>query len=293
MKRIIITVMTVTLFSLYASAQHEYSVYGSGGFAPLSYKLSSGDGSGRMGGDIGVGYTYFFRPLEVIMKSGMIYRSEWAVYSGAGLSFYNAKAKLNDLTAVSKGLDDGTGEYSNFDMYTTLSGYNETQSALFLNIPVMAQFHMEQYYAAAGLKAAIPLSGKYKPKDAKLTNKAYYPDLNNWLEDGNWRGLGEFKGKNAKGDLDLGFTVMLALEAGMKWRIYSNILVYTGVYFDMGLNNSLKKSDNKFVNYTNGSPENFTTNSVLHSYSEKDNKMCDKARIMSVGVKVRFALKPL
>lgn len=286
MKRIII-IIVAAICSQYASAQaqHEYSIYAGGGFSPFHYKLKSGDGSGGIGGDFGAGYTYFFRPIEVIMKSGMIYRSQWAVYSGVGVGYYRAKAKIDNYKAISANLDDGTGEYSKFEMHTKFSGYNETQSTLFLNIPVMAQFHMEQYYAGAGFKVGIPLVGKYKSKDATLTNEAYYHELDNWLKDGDWRGLGEFKGMNSKGDLDLGFTVMFALEAGMKWRIYSNLSAYTGIYFDYGLNNSLKSSNKSFVNYNAQNADKFTTNSVLNPFTEK-------ARIMAVGVKVRFALRP-
>ena len=102
MKRIII-IIVAAICSQYASAQaqHEYSIYAGGGFSPFHYKLKSGDGSGGIGGDFGAGYTYFFRPIEVIMKSGMIYRSQWAIYSGIGAGFYNAKAKLNDSEALS------------------------------------------------------------------------------------------------------------------------------------------------------------------------------------------------
>jgi len=85
---------------------------------------------------------------------------------------------------------------------------------------------------------------------------------------------------------------MLALEAGMKWNIADNLSLYTGAFFDYGLNNVVKGGKQAFINYTAKDAENFTTNSVLSSYTDnsKSSTFTNKANMMAVGIKVRLAL---
>ena len=277
MKRLILIVALFTVSNLYVSAQgsQEFSVYVGGGFSPLSYtlsldKFSQGERSGGLGGDFGVGYTYFIADT-------------WGIHSGVGIGFYNAKTEVGVGETVSKNLIDDEGD--SFELRSTISGYNETQNTMFLTIPVMAHFIlMDKFYTKAGIKAAIPLNCKYSSNDLKITNEGYYPQFNNTINDAKYAGFGQFDIKDSKGNLELGFTVMLALEAGMRFNISETLSLYTGLYFDYGLNNSLKKSStDTFVSYNINDPENFSTNSVLTEYT-------DKANIMAVGVKVRVAM---
>jgi len=291
MKKIIIIILFAAMSSLYVSAQaiHEYSVYGGGGLSTLRYQLSQGDRSGGVGGDFGVGYTYFISK-ERVTGTGKIFNEFWGIHTGLGFGFYNAKAKLNNVETITKGLKDSEAVFNQFDLHSTLSGYKETQKAVCLNIPAMAIFQINQIYAMGGFKFGIPLGGKYKSKDATFTNKAWYPELENWLEEQEFAGYGVSR-RNSDGKLKRGVTVDFALESGWKWYINKNFSVYTGLYFDCGLNNVSKNSKKSFVNYTSANAGNFTTNSVLSSY--RDNKeqsvFTDKVKMMAVGVKVRLA----
>jgi len=291
MKKIIIIILFAAMSSLYVSAQaiHEYSVYGGSGLSTLSYQLAQGDRSGGVGGNFGMGYTYF-RTKQTITGTGNIFSQYWGIHTGLGFGFYNAKAKLNNVETITKGLNDGEATFNKFDLYTTLSEYNESQKAVYLNIPVMALFQIEQIYVMGGFKFGIPVNGKYKSKDATLTNKAYYPDLDNWLDSQEFAGYGVFR-NNSNGKLKHGITAMLALESGWKWYINSNFSIYTGVYLDCGLNNISKNSKKSFVNYVSDHAGDFTTNSVLFSY--QDNKelsvFSEKAKMMAVGIKIRLA----
>jgi hypothetical protein len=298
-KLIIILVAAISSLHLSAQAVHEFSVHTGGGLSTLRYQLSSGDYSGGFGGDFGIGYTYF-SVKERAVKTGKVFQEHWGIHTGIGLGFYNAKAKLNNVKTVTANLDDGDAVFNKFDLHTILSGYNETQKAVFLNIPVMASFQIEQFYVMTGIKFGIPLNGKYNSKDATLTNLAYYPELNGWLPDPNnlekapkFRGLGEFKGKKYDGKIDLGVSTMLSLETGMKWSLNDNLVLYTGMYFDYGLNNVVKGGNKPFINYPLNNPENFTTNSVLSSYidSSKSSTFTDKVNVMAVGIKLRLALE--
>lgn len=283
---ILVILSILQIQNLSAQFIHEFSVDGGIGLSStLRYQLSSGNRSGSMGGDFGVGYT-FFSAKERVTGTERVFRELWGIHTGIGVGMYNAKSNLDGVKNEIKGLSDGDLVYDMFDLRTTLNRYNETQKTMFLNIPVMALFQIEQIYIMGGLKFGIPVNGKYSSKDATLTNKAYYHDLENEIDAPAFRGLGKFDNMNYNGDLELGLAVMLALEAGYKWHIADNLSVYTGLYFDCGLNNTAKGDKNQpFVNYNpQNQPENFSTNSALSSFT-------DKAKPMAVGIRLRFAME--
>ena len=277
MKKIKLLILVATFSCQYAFSQatHEVSAHVGGGFSPITYKLSSGNKSGGFGTVFGLGYTYFID-------------YQLGIQSGVELGFYNAQADLHDITTISSNLTDNEGD--RFDMHTTLSGYKETQSAMYLNIPIMALYQIDMYYFSGGFKIGIPLNGKYKSQDAILTNKGYYTDLDNTAETQEFAGYGTFRGKNSDGKMDLGIAAMLSLEAGMKWFLKNDFMLYSGFYFDCGIIN-IRKKDVPFINYDPQNPENFTTNSILTSYYNENEttKFVEKANLMSVGIKVRLS----
>ena len=288
MKRtFVIIAILFSISSQYVSAQavQEYSAYLGGGFSPLSYQLT-GDAnrSGGFGGNLGVGYTYYFDVIERVTNAGEVQRLQWGIHSGLGLGFYTAKSN------ISKGETTQTlkDEYNHDLVFkTSLSGYTESQTAMYLTIPVMAHLHIaEQFYAKGGLKAGIPLNGKFSAKNVRIDTKGTYTGINpEPLVDVPFAGFSS-EVHNPKGNFDLGFAAMLALEGGMRFRITTDLTVYAGLFFDIGLNNSLKKSSSSFVDYVKPSgeqPAKLTTNSVLTDYT-------DKARIMAVGVKVSIGM---
>jgi hypothetical protein len=280
--------------SLHISAQpvHEFSGYVGGGLSALCYQLSSGDRSGGFGGEFGAGYTYLNFRNQAVETGTTVLQQWWGIHAGIGFGFYNAKAKLNNVEAVTANLIDDEGD--RFDLYSTLSGYNETQRTMFLNIPVMGQYNIDQFYVMGGIKTSIPLNGKYKSKGT-LTNEGYYHEWEVLTKVPEFRGFGNFN-RSYSGDIDLGVSVALALEAGMHWSLSDNLVLYGGAYFDYGLNNVAKGSKSKFINpdvFTTGNAENFTAKSVLSSYAEgvKSTPFTDKVNTMAVGIKVRVAFR--
>ena len=290
---VILSILTVSVIS--AQGIHEFSVEAGLGSSTLRYELYYGERSGGFGGAFGVGYTYF-SSKERATSTGSVYRNLWGIHTGLGIGLYNAKAKLDDVKAETKGLfdfDDSVEnpKYNEFDLRTILHSYTEVQKTVYLNIPVMALFQRGQFYAMGGPKFCIPLSGKFSSKNASLTNEGYYHAMDNTATTQEFAGYGTFN-RDFKGNFDPGIAVILALEAGYKWKITDNLSIYTGVFFDCGLNNTIKESDKAFVNYNNKRPKEFTTNSVLSSYS--DNKkmtiFTDRTSPMAIGVKLRFAM---
>ena len=282
MKKIIIITWFAAMSSQYVSAQaeHEVSVNAGGGLSALLYKPSQGTSNAGGGGEFGVGYTFFSDKLQAA-ETGTVIRAQWGIHTGLRLGLYGAKAQVNNEKAETKNLTDDEGD--DFILYTLLTGYKETQRAMSLNIPVMALYLIEPYYVMAGVKINIPLTGKYKSKDATLTNEAYYIDYENWLKTQTFAGYGEFRGKKSDGSVDLGVTVMLSLEGGYKWRLNSQFVLYTGAYFDYGLNNTFKGTQTQFVNYDRNNPSGFTTNSVMSSFAQK-------VHLIAFGLTARLAM---
>ena len=270
MKKVVI-LLFIAMSSLCVSAQiisHEFSINGGGGLSTFHYKLpeSAGKIGYGFGGDAGVGYTLLF--IKMI-----------GIHIGAGVGIYNAKAKLVDgVIIVTPGLIDSEGD--RFVLHSKLSNYRENQNAILVNIPIMAQFQILKFYAMGGVKIGIPVSTKYSVSDATITNEGYYFDYSNWTTSQEFAGFGTFTNYNSEGKLKLGVSTMLSLEAGLKFG--KKVAFCIGAYFDYGLNNSLKDSDQPFVNYTNSNTAEFTTNSVLPSLTEKVN-------FIAAGLKLRLA----
>jgi hypothetical protein len=256
----------------------EFSVHAGGGFDAFVFKPSSKDvSSAGYGGEIGGGFAGFFSP-------------QVGIYVGAGFSMANIKSKVSSLKHVTPGLTQSDGWL--YDLHTTLNGYTEVQKMMFINIPVMFQFQTKHkqywnwkqnknigFYAMGGVKVSFLVSNKYDAMVSTLYNAAYFPELDNWADTHTFAGLGYFEGNSTSGDLDFGIMATLALETGVKWRIDRNVFLYTGVYFDYGLNDPFKDSRAPYSNFT--SQKQLADLTLL--------KFADRASLLAVGVKVRVA----
>jgi len=261
-------------------AKQELSLWGAGGLSTLKYDAVIGDKKNGIGGAFGVGYNYFFT-------------EQWSIGSGIELAFYNSKTEMNNFSDVYNSND---GEYQ-FEFRTDVDQYIEKQNTLLVNIPVMVQFQLpvlgnNQFYAAAGGKIGIPVSKKFKVTDASFSNTAYYAQWDSSVEELEFMGFGDFTRKDVKGNTDLKVAYMLSLETGMKWKLPNTLALYTGAYFDYGLNDISKTNDKRLIEYNMKNPEDFIHNSVLSSKYTVDGKtvsFTDKVRPMAVGIKVRLA----
>ena len=282
-KQIIILLATFVSLSAFAQSTHELSVYAGGGLSTLNYDLSKGDRENGWGGDFGLGYTFFFN-------------ENWGINTGVGLALYNAKALLNNTTLITPNLRDDEGDP--FDMHSTFGNYEEKQNTMFLNIPLMVQYQTgktHKLYAMGGVKVGIPMSGTYEMNSATITNKGYYTKINNWAETQKFAGFGVFKNQESDGDIDdMKLAFMLSAEAGMKWAVSKVFSLYTGLYFDYGLNDISGTHNKPHIDYNANSPTVFALNSITNSqYAQTQNgatqTFTDKIAPMAVGVKLRLS----
>jgi hypothetical protein len=277
----IFVMILLAISSLQVSAQktpHEFSISGGIGFStfciqpPVKKATSTG-----FSADVALGFTGFMSP-------------QWGVHLGLGWGLYNVNTKIKKLTTIIPDLVD-KNNYA-FDLHSTLNNYKETQKTMFLYVPVMLQFQTKTaptsslgkakkaaFYAMAGVKTLMLFNNKYELDVESLRNAAYYPEFDNWAATQIFAGLSTFDGNKIDGKFKLSVLVMLALETGVKWQIGNTVYLYTGVYFDCGLNDPSKKLRKPFDYYT--SPEQLKELTLL--------KFADKMNLMTVGIRLRFA----
>lgn len=264
-----------------SESRHETSVYGGDGLSTFDYSTSIGGSKLRGGGILGIGYNYRFS-------------ENWSISTGLELNFYSSKIKGSGFNDA---YDVNDGEYD-LEFRTDVAGHIEKQKATYLSVPVMMQFQLpvfneHQFYIAGGFKFGIPASAKYAVERSIISNIGYYPDLDIIYSDQHFMGFGTFSRTGFEEDLDLKFSSAVELEAGMKWKLPNLLSLYTGAYFDYGLNDIKKDVNKRLIEYDPAYEQNFTVNSIFSSQYSNDGKLTDKVVPMSVGIKVKlaFALK--
>ena len=271
-------------------AQHrsELSGYGGGGVSTLQYKVVTGKQNDGLGGHLGLGYHYFFRP-------------KWGLGTGVELGGYHAKYNV-DKMGVSQMTADVEGNA--FEFRSTVAGFKESQRVTLMQIPLMLQFqtggNRHRFYVAGGGKAGFPLKGKYN-NTASYRNSGYFVHENSLYDTQEFLGFGYFAGKKADGELDFKTAFFLAAETGMKWKLNDKLSLYTGAYFDYGLSKQNMASRSHLVEYNKSNPPAFKVNSVLTfdpPYSPLSSSTIqrftdNKVTPFSAGIKLRlsFALR--
>jgi hypothetical protein len=256
--------------------QHELSIYGLGGYSPVVYTLDkNGSVSGVLGGGAGLGYTF-----NINSSLGIVTGVEMATY-GAEASFDNISDKYKEETV------DRPYEFS-----YSLKNYKEKQSVTVFSIPVMAQYGLPlgggstRFYAAGGFKFGFPMSVKADITPGTATTSMHGIPEDVPYDDMPHHGLVTDKVlPSTKKEPELGFSAALALEAGVGFALTDKINLYTGAYFNYGLNNILKTDDRHLLEYNSADETTFIHNSVL------DTGLTNKANLLSIGLKLRIGFK--
>ena len=282
-KNIIIGIILLVSLSSYAQKQrhHEITLGGGIGQSALQYKSAIGGKGLGFGGHIGLGYTYFFG-------------EHFGIGTGFELSFYNSKIRNGEFHTVLANLTDPSdGEV--FDFHSKVSNYYDKQKATYLNIPIMLHFQtkgINRFYAAAGTKIGIPLNAK-STSTADFENSGYFHSTANWAPTQTFMGFGTFIDREQTEDLKFKTAFMLSLEAGMKWKLGEKTSLYTGLYFDYGLNNILNDDAKSIIDYditTSGA--SFTHHGAFSSnYTEASATtiITEKVVPMAIGIKLNLA----
>ena len=229
--------------------------------------------------DFGIGHLHYFN-------------KNWGVYLGMGAGLYNTKKNV-DVDLFTPNLTD-QNNYQ-FDLYTKIE-YREAFQKMYMGLPVMLHFQTssknrswrqkqrkyKNFYVMGGVKANIPFKDRYESAISKITNSAYYPEMDNWAATQKFAGLGVFNdGSSFEGNLEIEMPLlMLAFETGIKWRFKENCLLYTGIFFDYGFHNTVRNSR---PSVHNDIAVDHITDFTLMTFSEKID-------MINAGIIFRLAL---
>jgi hypothetical protein len=289
-KRIPLVLMTFLWLTCYAQYQerNEISVSAGAGYSTLMYNLNNGKNEPGYGGTVGIGYTFFFNDF-------------FGIGTGGEIGYYNSKARVANFSDRYAAHD---GEES-FEFRYDVNDYEEEQSLLSVNIPLMLHlqlplFHDEHLcYIALGGRVGIPISSEYNSSSSSYKTSAYYSQYDVELEGPNSQGLGIFRNRTSKGDFKFETMYMLSAEVGMKWMTSDHYSLYTGVYCDYGLYTIFPNNQQEsFLKYDSNNPTSLANISILRSRYLPDKNInsfnsfaANKLFPAALGLKFRLAFR--
>ncbi|GHU70585.1 hypothetical protein FACS189413_11120 [Bacteroidia bacterium] len=313
MKRIIL-IIAIGLFTASAFAQtlqqnkHEFSLWAGGGISSFDYDLTAGKHDLGFGGIAGIGYNYF---LDY----------NWSLGIGAEFSIVNAKATLSKSFSDTYDVPD-YGTLFRVRTETNGTTYEQKQSAYYINIPLQVKYQFDiwkehKFYAAIGPKIGIPVKSEYETKGSLKTtgvelNANLDPITRDWYGNGQpMHGFGT-TAITGKKDFPLNVNFIASIEAGVKWKFNKDWALYSGVFFDYGLNDVRKDDNNQQLyeygrkNLTNANaPLTFNANNILTSqqrqydlgnnqYNGSKQAFTDRVNTLALGLKLQltFGIKP-
>ena len=285
MNRTAITIIAAILSCSAAAAQgplHEFSVNIGGGMSGLQTQPTIGKDHWKGTTTVGLGYHYLFNP-------------HWAVGTGANFTVYKGDISIENYDRRQAAIRKETVHA--FDFLVSSSAYTETQQAMMITIPLMAQYQYQfqdggktAFYAALGAKVGIPVSAKSRSKGV-FTTKGYYtnPDMGVTYDD-DYPDYGFVMNQpfpEGKTRIGLKAAVMATAECGVIWRLVKETSLYTGFYVDCGLNNTLNRktaANANLVMYQSESPAQFLYNTAVNSYAKR-------MKPFAAGITLRFAFQ--
>lgn len=249
----------------------------SGGLSGLNYDGVLVDEALGFGAGLGVGYTQFLN-------------SNWGILTGLDLQYSSNSLSVQDQTFTNYEVDSRT---SAFEYRVNTQGYKEKQDFISLAIPVFLQYRTvfsskTTGYVNFGGKLLLPGKQHIDAQANTLALSGYYPDSNLEIDDLPNHGFGSLTNWSDKTEVSLKTAVLLSVETGLAFKFKEQTL-YTGLYFDYGLNNMLSKdASENIVSYAPQDVEMIQANSI-----STNRDLVDKARYVSAGVQLKwgFSLK--
>lgn len=232
-----LSLLATVLIQAQGPAQYLHFNVG-GGLHNLSYTMPNGSQNGKFGYTINGAYSYFFTP-------------NWGVQAGLGIQSFGATSKLNYFTTAPAVDSEGDA----FESRTQYSNWEENQNALYIEIPVAAQYRYtinEKFglIGSLGAKMALPVYAKYKTIGGQIRTTGYYELWNVELYDLPEQGLSTITNSfTDRISLNPVFTGLA--DVGGLYKLSNKLELYAGVYFNYGFNKT-KTPDTKVIYQQNG-----------------------------------------
>ena len=278
---------------------HEFSITADGGFAAFCFQpAAKGSSSVELYKDIGTDFNGYNGVSSTGFTSGIgvgftgFLSPHFGIHVGAGFGAYSIKTKVKELRTFTPELID-QDETLDYNLYTNLYGYKEIQKTLFVNFPVLFQYQTVQkqswnweqsqkrsFYAAAGINVLLLVNNKFESQVTSFHNAAYYLATKNWAATQSFKGFGTFAGSSNSGKFKTMVLAVFVFETGVKWRVDKNTYLYTGAFFNCGLNDGTKTMRQDYKNFTD--PDALKDITLLG--------FSDRINLMAAGIKLRLAL---
>jgi hypothetical protein len=264
---------TDTVTKKVRAPQHEIALYGAGGLSSLNYTLNKdghkSDGTGAIGG---IGYTW-----NINYHLGIV--------TGMEVTGYSAEAKYD---AISMEREYGRDK-DKFNFKYSMNNYIESHNVTFISIPVMLQYSVPlsgsaKFYLSGGGRIGLPIHASASIYPGNVTTLGYYYFENQTYTDLLQYGfVHNLNPGTIKTDIDVTVMVAASLETGARFFITDNILIYTAIYIDYGLNSIRSTQDRDLINYQEYNPSELKYASVLNT------PHVNKVKVLGTGLKVKIS----
>ncbi len=288
-KYLVLAVAVIGSIGASAQGEQEISVYGGASLSALNPKMTKvfdTDSKSRIGGLVGIGYSYSLS-------------TSLAIQTGVELSFYNSELKISNIDGNYISTDS---ENDQVKFEYTMQGYSEKVKATYVSLPLMLRYHFPLgkslgAYAAAGTKIGIAANSSYNSTADKLNTSGTYLQWGEGTNNPNIGdlpefGLGEYTNKTASGDLDLKVMCTASAELGIRYSIGKSYTLIGGVYFDYSLTDVSKNKGSQFVQYNYSNPSDVMVGSITESINTRNLEalpMVKKMNPSALGFKIGIA----
>jgi hypothetical protein len=233
--------------------------------------------TGGVGGRLGFGYTHFFT-------------------TGFGFSFgteavlHHSAFRANALS-VSYPILTPPGLKGDFLLQADYSNLQEKHTLLFLQLPLMLNIQLPLggrafFYLGGGGKYAFPVSLSYKQTASFVQTTGYSYYTGQTYQNLPHHGFSTASNHAASGTFDVNPSLLLALEAGFKWKISSKSYLYTGFYLDTSLRPFPTNAAQPLLVYHSESP--YIYNSILETDSSINPLSSVKHFAAGISLKLAF-----
>ncbi|OXB11786.1 hypothetical protein B0A81_00045 [Flavobacterium plurextorum] len=273
-----LAILFLTLFSSAIRAQ-EFNIKINGGPSGILYESTLGDAKLKTGFGIGLGYTYYIS-------------KHWGITTGLEGQYSQNSFKLNEGTTFTSYEVDDQG--SAFEYRVSPKNYAEDQNFFSIVVPILLQYRTDistktGFYLGVGAKALFPGKLKSNVSASEIQISGYYPDLDLVIDNLPSHGFGKIANWKGSTRTSLANSILLSAESGLSFKLKDNLNLYTGVYFDYGLNELAKSnSDSNLVTYSAKDVNMIEPNGVI-----KNEKVVQKSNYLAAGIQVKlgFSIK--
>jgi hypothetical protein len=275
--------LLISLNTLFAQTRHsrEWTISAGPNIASLQRSLTQNQPfKPGLGGNLGLAYTHFFT-------------AGFGLSLGLEAAIHNTSFRANALS-VNYQIPTPPGLSGDFLLNGLYSNLNETQSMLFLQLPLMlnAQLPLGRsafLYLSGGGKYALPLFATYKQTATSLTTTGYSTYTGQTYHDMLNHGFTTYDNLIISQKLRPDPAILLALETGLKWKLTPKTHLYTGAYLDLGLRPLLKNPTLPLLEYNPETPSIYRHNSILQTTAHTLPPSEIKSFVLGIKIKLAFS----